>query len=108
MDSHYAPRARVRLATLEHVEQELADWRAAGAKVGVLAAERSPAWPLNIPWLPLGSAPDEQARHLYQRLRDADRMGLDVLIAVPPADSGVGHALRDRLWRAAGLGAALA
>jgi L-threonylcarbamoyladenylate synthase len=41
---------------------------------------------------------------LYQRLREADRIGLDVLIAVPPSDVGLGHALRDRLWRAAGLG----
>lgn len=106
MASHYAPRAQVVLAMSEQVSQQFVDWRAAGARVGVLAARRSPAWPPEIPWLPLGDSAAEQAQQLYQRLRDADRMGLDVLIAVPPADPGLGHALRDRLRRAAGLGGA--
>lgn len=104
MDSHYAPRARVILAAQEQVSQQLAHWRASGAQVGVLAAQRLPSWPLDIPWLPLGYSPAEQAQQLYQRLREADRMGLDVLIAMPPTDTGRSHALRDRLWRAAGLG----
>ena len=106
MDSHYAPRARVVLATLEEVAHELAACATHGAKAGVLAAQRSPAWPAQIPWLALGDSPDEQAHQLYQRLRDADRLGLDVLIAVPPPNVGLGRALRDRLWRAAGLGGA--
>ncbi|MEO8997775.1 MAG: L-threonylcarbamoyladenylate synthase [Rhodanobacter sp.] len=104
MDSHYAPCALVLLAALEQVEQQLAEWRTSGARVGVLAAQRSPAWPSETPWLPLGTTADEQAQQLYHRLREADRIGLDVLIAVPPPDHGLGHALRDRLRRAAGLG----
>jgi L-threonylcarbamoyladenylate synthase len=104
MASHYAPQARVVLASIEQVPQVIAESVARGARVGVLAAQRSPAWPPEIPWLALGNVPDEQAQQLYQRLREADRIGLDVLIAVPPSDAGVGHALRDRLWRAAGLG----
>jgi L-threonylcarbamoyladenylate synthase len=43
---------------------------------------------------------DEYARHLYGRLRDADRLALDVLLAVPPPGHGIGAAVRDRLRRA--------
>lgn len=104
MDSHYAPRARVLLASIEQVPQQLAACRASGASVGVLAAQRSPMWPTDIAWLDLGSSSGEQAHQLYQRLREADRLGLDVLIAVPPTGAGLAQALRDRLSRAAGLG----
>jgi L-threonylcarbamoyladenylate synthase len=104
MESHYSPRALVILASQEQVSQQLVVRQAGGARVGVLAAQRSPAWPPGVPWLPLGDSPAEQAQQLYRCLREADRIGLDVLIAVPPADIGLGHALRDRLWRAAGLG----
>lgn len=104
MDLHYSPRARVVLAAIEQVPSELAACVARDEHVGVLAAHRSPAWPAQIPWLPLGHTFAEQAQHLYERLREADRMDLDVLVVVPPSDRELGHALRDRLWRAAGLG----
>jgi L-threonylcarbamoyladenylate synthase len=108
MDSHYAPLARVVLVTAGQVLNEILACIAGGVRVGVLAMERSPTWPASIPWLPLGNTPAEQARQLYQRLREADRIGLDTLIAVPPPAAGMGHALRDRLRRAAGLGDTLA
>ena len=41
------------------------------------------------------------ARELYADLRDADRDGLDALIVVLPPAAGLGHALRDRLFKAA-------
>ena len=44
---------------------------------------------------------DEYARILYAALRDADTRGLDVVIAVPPDDAGIGAAVADRLRRAA-------
>jgi L-threonylcarbamoyladenylate synthase len=43
----------------------------------------------------------EYARQLYARLRDADERGLDTLIAVLPPAEGLGHAIRDRLAKAA-------
>jgi len=46
-------------------------------------------------------APDEYARVLYGRLREADRLGLDVLVVIPPPAEGIGVAVRDRLRRAA-------
>jgi L-threonylcarbamoyladenylate synthase len=49
---------------------------------------------------PAGPA-DDFARVLYDRLRQADRLGADVLLVVPPPAGGVGAAVRDRLRRAA-------
>lgn len=108
MNSHYAPHARVVLATIEQVPEQIAACIAGGLRAGVLSAQRAPAWPAQIPWLQLGHDPIEQAQRLYQRLREADRMELEVLIAVPPSGCGLGQALRDRLRRAAGLGEASA
>ncbi|MDA3915080.1 L-threonylcarbamoyladenylate synthase [Oleiagrimonas sp.] len=106
MSLHYAPQARVVLIPVAQVQQEIDACIARGLRAGVLSARRVPTWPAQIPWLALGESPAEQAQHLYQRLREADRLGLDVLIAVPPGDPGIGHAVRDRLRRAAGLGEA--
>jgi L-threonylcarbamoyladenylate synthase len=44
---------------------------------------------------------EEYARVLYQRLRDADRNELGVLLVVPPPNDGIGSAVNDRLRRAA-------
>ena len=43
----------------------------------------------------------ESARRLYGWLRDADARGLDVLVVVLPRPHGLGHAIRDRLRKAA-------
>ena len=41
------------------------------------------------------------ARTLYSRLRDADDRDIDTVIAVMPPAEGLGHAIRDRLTKAA-------
>ena len=41
------------------------------------------------------------ARELYSRLRDADAASVDVIVAVLPPPRGLGHAIRDRLTKAA-------
>ena len=46
----------------------------------------------------------DYAHALYAALREADEAQLDVVIAVLPIDVGVGHAVRDRLLRAAATG----
>lgn len=102
--SHYAPRARVIPVAWDDVEQHVAAWCERGQLVGVLAPRRPSAIPDSVTWLPLNGGAREQAHALYRRLREADRLGLQVLVAVMPADVGLGHALRDRLRRAAGLG----
>lgn len=102
--SHYAPRARVILVSRDDAERRVEEWHKRGRRVGILAPRRPTALPENVTWLRLTGDIREQARALYHRLRQADHLGLQVLVAVMPPDVGLGHALRDRLRRAAGLG----
>lgn len=100
--SHYAPRARVELA--DDVAGALV--RAAllaeqGGQVGVLAPSVLGDVPADVLELEPAGGPDDYARVVYDRLRQADRLGLDVLVVVPPPDEGIGRAVRDRLRRAA-------
>jgi L-threonylcarbamoyladenylate synthase len=86
--SHYAPRATVELVD-DPVEAtaRVESLRAGGVRAGLLDP---------------GPDADAYARHLYEWLRGADEDGLDVLVAVPPAATGLGWAVRDRLRKAAG------
>jgi L-threonylcarbamoyladenylate synthase len=81
--SHYAPRCEVRLV-------DSAD-DAAALRAGTRRAEI----------LDLTDDPVRYARELYARLRDADDRGVATLIAVLPPAAGLGHAIRDRLAKAA-------
>ena len=44
---------------------------------------------------------DRFAAQMYARMRDADADGVDVIVAVLPAEEGIGRAVRDRLHKAA-------
>ena len=81
--SHYAPSARVLLV----------DSSAAALS---LAAQHADA-------VMIDRTDDlvEYARSLYADLRRADDMGAAVIIAVMPSPGGLGHAIRDRLTKAA-------
>jgi L-threonylcarbamoyladenylate synthase len=82
LESHYAPRARVVLAGSITDAVELASHEL-GAEV------------LDEPDLV------RYAQTLYGRLRDADSRGVRTIVAVLPAADGIGHAIRDRLRKAA-------
>jgi L-threonylcarbamoyladenylate synthase len=82
LESHYAPRCRVLLADDEAAARSLAESYPAAETI----------------------ADDDlvnYARTLFGRLRDADDRGVDTVIAVLPPPSGLGHAIRDRLTKAA-------
>ncbi len=81
--SHYAPRCAVRLV-------DSAD-DAAALRAGTIGAEV----------LDLTDDLVAYARELYAILRDADDRGVGTLIAVLPPAHGLGHAIRDRLTKAA-------
>lgn len=87
LESHYAPRARVVLvedATQSaSVAATLGD---AGERVVVLEFDSDVA---------------TYARELFARLRRADSQNPDVIVAVLPTDTGLGRAVRDRLFKAA-------
>jgi len=100
--SHYAPRAAVVVVGHNEVVAQAVALLARGERVGLLAAARPPGLPDGLVVLDLPCSAEEYARVLYARLREADRLGLDVLLAVPPREEGVGAAVADRLRRAAG------
>ena len=81
--SHYAPRCEVRL--VDHTDD------AEALRAGTPGAEV----------LDLGPDLVVAARSLYAELRDADRRGVGTLVVVLPPPEGLGHAIRDRLTKAA-------
>lgn len=85
--SHYAPRCRVLLV-------ETAD---DAATVAASAAAE------HVRVATIGIDVDDvtYARHLYDWLRDADRDDVDTIVALLPPAAGLGHAIRDRLRKAA-------
>ena len=85
--AHYSPAATVVLADdRRHAEELIAEFEADGLRVRVLD---------------FGDDLVGYARSLYQSLRDADAAGADRVVAVLPPPRGLGHAIRDRLQKAA-------
>jgi L-threonylcarbamoyladenylate synthase len=99
--AHYAPEARVEVVTAATVAARATELGATGLTVGVLAPRVLDGLPSTAVELEPAGGPTEYARLLYTRLRQADRLGLDVLLAVPPRAVGIGIAVGDRLRRAA-------
>jgi L-threonylcarbamoyladenylate synthase len=85
--SHYAPRARVHLVD-----------RPVDAKA---AAERFGAAGIDVRVVDGTGDLVRYARNLYTELREADADGCSDIIAVLPPPIGLGHAIRDRLQKAA-------
>ena len=90
LTSHYAPHCRVEVYdTLRKATARAEKLRGTGLQTDVL----DPTVDLVV-----------AAQQLYVWLRDADARMLDVLVAVLPPAVGLGHAIRDRLNKAACLG----
>ena len=100
--SHYSPRARVVLVGAGEVSVRAGRELTRGGRVGVLAEKRPDDLPAGAVVLDPPRDADDYARVLYARLRAADDAGLDVVLAVPPLEVGIGTAVVDRLRRAAG------
>ena len=88
MDSHYSPKAKVILDVV------------AVAGDGLIAPDQIPT-PNGVVRLAAPSTNEEYARVLYQSLRSADKMGLDVVVVLQPGGDGLAAAIRDRLQRSA-------
>jgi len=114
--SHYSPAARV--VMVETIDGLADAVRAVGSsspggRVGLLGGLALSNTTVDALESALGSAggtvlelepagdAEGFARVLYDRLRQADRLGLAVLVVVPPPAVGLGIAVRDRLARAA-------
>jgi L-threonylcarbamoyladenylate synthase len=82
LSSHYAPRCRVVLVDSVDDAERLVEQHSSTEIIAETDLVR-------------------YARTLYDRLRDADERGLDTVVAVLPEPIGLGHAIRDRLTKAA-------
>ena len=105
--AHYAPRATVVVADEASVASVAAELVSRDeGRVGVLAPRVTDGLAADVIELEPAGSPEEYARLLYARLRQADRLRIAWLVCVPPAAKGVGVAVRDRLGRAAAAGTA--
>lgn len=98
---HYAPAARVVVVDNSELSTRSRAEVAAGARVGVIASKLPDDLPRDAVVLGAPADTDEYARSLYQWLRDADSAPVDVVLAVAPAEVGIGAAVADRLRRSA-------
>lgn len=101
LPAHYAPHAQVIVVENPEDALALAGTHASTGKRTGLLTPRAMRAPEGVIALIAGETPEAYAALLYDRLREADRLGLDLLVVVPPPAVGVGVAVRDRLTRAA-------
>lgn len=101
LKSHYAPKIPFYLGNLEALYQQYK-----GKKVGVLAFQHLLAAAPEAEQLVLSPAGDlaEAARGLFAAMRQLDGLPLDIIIAEPVPEYGLGRAINDRLRRAAAGG----
>lgn len=102
LPSHYAPRARVELVSRDELPARARELAEHGTKIAVLVTESLEIDSNNIVFLRISDAETDFANCLYDRLRTADELGCDVVLATPPVEEGLGTAIADRLRRAAG------
>ena len=104
LPAHYAPNARVEIVTSDTVADRARDVAASERRVGVVALASDLAG-VDLPdaLVPLARSVDvaAYAHDLYRALREADALGLDVVLAIAPPPGGLGVAVADRLGRAA-------
>jgi hypothetical protein len=104
-ESHYSPAARVELLAPDvdddGVARRAGELVADGARVAELAPRSISGLPAEVVVLHVPRSVDEYAAVLYRELREADRHDVRVVLVVPPAATGIGAAVVDRLRRAA-------
>lgn len=96
--AHYAPSARVLTVEADAVADALTE---VVVPFGLIALSNVAVPAVDHVRLAAPANAAEYAFALYAALHAADDAGLDVVVAVLPPDAGVGHAVRDRLHRAA-------
>jgi L-threonylcarbamoyladenylate synthase len=97
LKSHYATSSPLLIGDVAQLVNEFA-----GKKIGLLVFEQSTGLAVEKEVLlsPSGSL-EEAAAGLFRAMRLLDQSGLDVIIAQPFPNTGIGRAINDRLERAA-------
>jgi L-threonylcarbamoyladenylate synthase len=97
LKSHYAPMKKVFLGPIEEL---LLSFPAHSA--GILTFQKDFNSPFQFILSPSGNL-DEAAQNIFEGLRSFDKMPVDVILAEPVPNVGLGRAINDRLQRAAVL-----
>jgi L-threonylcarbamoyladenylate synthase len=109
--THYAPDADMiivkgELGSVKKKIQELAAEHAAkGMKVGVLATDETAGFYKDCRVLSLGSRTDTRiiASNIFEKLREFDKIGVDIIYAEAFDESHMGMAVMNRMKKAAGF-----
>jgi L-threonylcarbamoyladenylate synthase len=101
--SHYAPRARVRLMTIEQMRAHLHDAKlplATWTRTSLLSVEQA-ALPDGVKHFPMPSDAAQCAHDLFAHLRSIDALGVQEIWIETPPDGEAWEGVKDRLQRAA-------
>ena len=107
---HYAPKANLTIvsgeaeAVIARINALTQEHQKKGEKVGIICTDESRSQYVGDVIKSTGSRQDEDsiAQHLYAILRDFDDMDVDVIFSESFATPRIGHAIMNRLLKAAG------
>lgn len=99
LDAHYAPRARVVVASADELAAKASAARERGERTLVLTTRPVPLVGVTLEKISNDAA--TLARSIYATLRSADARGFETVVVELPAALGLGAAVADRLRRAA-------
>ena len=100
LESHYAPRAKVRLMSAADIAHKLQALGPHANNLGVWCAARPDAG-AGVLWREQPASADEAAHALFSILRDLDARGVQQIWVQLPPDTPEWEGVRDRLQRAA-------
>ncbi len=104
LESHYAPRAKVRLMSAADIEHKLQALGPHANNLGLWSAVRPPneqGMGAGVLWLQQSTTAEHAAHDLFSVLRDLDARGVTQIWVQLPPDTPEWEGVRDRLQRAA-------
>ena len=100
LESHYAPRAKVRLMSSAEIAHKLQALGPHANNLGLWSAER-PGGGAGVLWRQQAATAEQVAHDLFSVLRDLDARGVTQIWVQLPPDTPEWEGVRDRLQRAA-------
>jgi L-threonylcarbamoyladenylate synthase len=100
LESHYAPRAKVRLMAAQDIDAKLQALGPHANNLGVWSALRPDAG-AGVVWRAQAQSAEQAAHDLFSVLRDLDARGVQQIWVQLPPDTPEWEGVRDRLQRAA-------
>jgi L-threonylcarbamoyladenylate synthase len=104
LESHYAPRAKVRLMTAQEIAAKLQALGSHANNLGLWSAERpaiEQGMSAGVFWRKQATSVEQAAHDLFSVLRDLDSRGVTQIWVQLPPDTTEWEGVRDRLQRAA-------